>query len=102
MTQITRDRLQPALLDRLTDDDPYHRVEAEERRVMTKSQLRHAVLRDLSWLFNATQPLGKESDAYARVGERAKARRALDEALRLSPSFAGAAEARKVLASLGN
>ncbi|MDH0868352.1 type VI secretion system baseplate subunit TssE, partial [Mitsuaria sp. GD03876] len=58
------------LLDRLTDDDPYHRVEAEERRVMSKSQLRQAVLRDLSWLFNATQPLGKDSsETYARVGE---------------------------------
>ena len=69
MTQITRDRLQPALLDRLTDDDPFHRVEAEERRVMTKSQLRQAVLRDLGWLFNAIQPLGKATEAYARVGD---------------------------------
>ena len=69
MTQITRDRLQPALLDRLTDDDPFHRVEAEERRVMTKSQLRQAVLRDLGWLFNAIQPLGKACDPYARVGD---------------------------------
>ncbi|WP_416762557.1 type VI secretion system baseplate subunit TssE [Roseateles sp. So40a] len=69
MSQIHRDRLQPALLDRLTDDEPFHRVEAEDRRVMSKSQLRQAVLRDLGWLFNATQPLGKEADPYARVGE---------------------------------
>lgn len=69
MSQIHRDRLQPALLDRLTDEDPFDRVEAEERRVMTKSQLRQAVLRDLGWLFNAIQPLGRESDPYARVAE---------------------------------
>jgi type VI secretion system protein ImpF len=51
-----RDRLQPALLDRLTDDAPAQILEPEERRVMTKAQLRQAVLRDLGWLFNAMQP----------------------------------------------
>jgi type VI secretion system protein ImpF len=45
-----RDRLQPALLDRLIRD------EGEAARVISKSELRQAVLRDLSWLFNATQP----------------------------------------------
>jgi hypothetical protein len=40
-----RDRLQPALLDRLTDDAPQSRVEAEDTRVMSKTQLRQAVLR---------------------------------------------------------
>ena len=39
--------------------------------------------------------------AYSRTGDIAKARRALGEALRLSPSFAGADEARRTLASLG-
>jgi type VI secretion system protein ImpF len=52
-----RDRLQPALLDRLTDDAPTSVVEAEDRRVMSKASLRQAVIRDLGWLFNATQPL---------------------------------------------
>jgi type VI secretion system protein ImpF len=51
-----RDRLQPALLDRLTDDAPLQRQEAEAERVMSKTQLRAAVLRDLAWLFNAMQP----------------------------------------------
>jgi type VI secretion system protein ImpF len=57
---LPRDRLQPALLDRLTDDDPASRAESEDRRVMSKSQLRAAVLRDLGWLFNAVQPLGAD------------------------------------------
>ena len=49
-----QDRLQPALLDRLTDDDPGSRAEAPESRVINRSRLRELVLRDLAWLFNAT------------------------------------------------
>ncbi len=49
------DRLQPALLDRLRDDDPQSAVEAPEQRVLSRARLREAVLRDLSWLFNATR-----------------------------------------------
>jgi type VI secretion system protein ImpF len=63
-----RDRLQPALLDRLIDDAPAERREAEAQRVMTKAQLRQAVLRDLSWLFNATQPRDRISDTYPNLG----------------------------------
>lgn len=54
-----RDRLQPALLDRLTDLNPQSQVEADDSRVMNKSQIREAVLRDLSWLLNSVQPLSK-------------------------------------------
>ena len=56
MPELTpQERLQPALLDRLTDDDRDARHEPPERRVMTKRQLRQAVLRDLAWLFNTTR-----------------------------------------------
>jgi type VI secretion system protein ImpF len=56
MAELTpQERLQPALLDRLTDDEPDKLVEQRERRVMSKSRLREAVLRDLAWLFNATR-----------------------------------------------
>ena len=34
-----RDRLQPALLDRLTDEAPLSHVEAEDTRVMSKTCL---------------------------------------------------------------
>jgi type VI secretion system protein ImpF len=50
-----QERLQPSLLDRLTDDEPGKKVEAADKRVLTKAQLRQAVLRDLAWLLNATQ-----------------------------------------------
>jgi len=57
MAELTPlERLQPALLDRLCDDEPEKAVESRERRVLSRSQLREAVLRDLVWLFNATQP----------------------------------------------
>jgi len=54
MSVDVRNRLQPALLDRLTDEHPGERHEADDHRVMSKAQLRQAVLRDLAWLFNAT------------------------------------------------
>lgn len=56
MAELTpQDRLQPALLDRLTDDDPGKKQESREHRVLTKSQLRNAVMRDLTWLLNSVQ-----------------------------------------------
>lgn len=57
MSELPRpqDRLQPALLDRLTDDEPEKKHEPREARVISKSRLRQSVLRDLAWLFNATK-----------------------------------------------
>ena len=48
------DRLQPALLDRLTDDDPGD-TRRDRRRSAScrKRSCAQAVLRDLAWLFNA-------------------------------------------------
>jgi type VI secretion system protein ImpF len=51
---IAQERLQPSLLDRLIDEEPDKGIEADEQRVLTKSALRQAVLRDLAWLLNAT------------------------------------------------
>ncbi|MFM2119562.1 MAG: type secretion system lysozyme [Pseudomonadota bacterium] len=56
-----QDRLQPALLDRLTDDDVEVRSEGSEKRVIARQRLRELVLRDLAWLFNTTAP-GAEMD----------------------------------------
>jgi type VI secretion system protein ImpF len=54
-TTAPQDRLQPALLDRLTDEEPDKKVEPREARVLSKRKLRESVLRDLAWLLNATQ-----------------------------------------------
>lgn len=53
--EYSKDRLQPSLLDRLTDYRPDARTESPDERVLTHQQLRAAVLRDLSWLFSTTR-----------------------------------------------
>ena len=60
-----QERLQPALLDRLTDDEPDKQVEPRENRVLSKRKLRESVLRDLGWLFNSTR--FESRDALAKV-----------------------------------
>jgi type VI secretion system protein ImpF len=61
---LSRDRLYPSLLDRLLDDDPGKLTEPRENRTATLARLRENVLRDLNWLFNATQSsLDFEGDA---------------------------------------
>jgi len=50
-----QERLQPSLLDRLTDLESSTSKEPLEAKVLNKQQLRAAVLRDLSFLFNTTR-----------------------------------------------
>lgn len=50
---VHQERLQPSLLDRLVDRRPDKQVESREAGVLTTSQLRKAVHRDLAWLMNA-------------------------------------------------
>ncbi|MCB1909090.1 MAG: type VI secretion system baseplate subunit TssE [Rhodocyclaceae bacterium] len=65
---VPQDRLQPALLDRLTDNEPDKKQEPRERRVLTKNQLREAVLRDLTWLLNSVQmSAGEDLGPYPEV-----------------------------------
>jgi type VI secretion system protein ImpF len=52
---LSRDRLYPSLLDRLIDEEPGRATEPRENRSATLQRLRENVLRDLNWLFNATQ-----------------------------------------------
>lgn len=55
------ERLQPSLLDRLTDDEPESRVEPRRARVIDVDRLREILRRDLAWLLN-TAALGDEID----------------------------------------
>jgi type VI secretion system protein ImpF len=61
---IPLDRLQPCLLDRLTDEDPGNREESRNQRIVTIQRYKAGVLRDLEWLFNS---IGHYSDEM--VGE---------------------------------
>lgn len=69
MAELTpQERLQPSLLDRLTDDEPDKQQESRERRVLSMSKLRQCVLRDLNWLFNASNlARSEEADQYTYV-----------------------------------
>jgi len=59
MAESNRDRINPSLLDRLTDEAP---GAAGGRSSSTSlSELRRSVLRDLTWLFNTTQLFDAES-----------------------------------------
>lgn len=53
MAELTpSEKLQPCLLDRLTDDEPDKQQESRNQRVMSMQRYRQAVLRDLTWLLN--------------------------------------------------
>jgi len=47
------ERLQPSLLDRLTDEDPDNPSERRDDRVIDMRRLREIIARDLSWLLNS-------------------------------------------------
>jgi type VI secretion system protein ImpF len=66
MAESNRDRINPSLLDRLTDEAP---GAAGGRGGSTSlSELRKSVLRDLAWLFNTTQILDAETaEAWPQV-----------------------------------
>jgi len=55
MAELTpMERLQPCLLDRLTDEEPEAKQESRDRRVVSLKRYRDGVLRDLTWLFNSS------------------------------------------------
>jgi type VI secretion system protein ImpF len=61
MAELTPlEKLQPCLLDRLTDDDPGNREESRSQRVVSVQRYRRGVLRDMEWLFNASAHLPNE------------------------------------------
>ncbi|MFZ4791406.1 MAG: type VI secretion system baseplate subunit TssE [Candidatus Competibacteraceae bacterium] len=66
MAELTsKERLQPSLLDRLTDDEPDQQQESRDQRVLSTNRLRECVLRDLGWLFNSTRlPEREEVERY--------------------------------------
>jgi type VI secretion system protein ImpF len=54
------EKLQPCLLDRLTDDEPHEKEESRNQRVISIQKYKRGVLRDLDWLFNANAHLSNE------------------------------------------
>jgi type VI secretion system protein ImpF len=66
MAESNRDRINPSLLDRLTDEAPGERSKGGGS--VTLSELRRSVLRDLNWLFNTSQLLkAEEAESWPQV-----------------------------------
>jgi len=59
MAESNRDRINPSLLDRLTDEAPGNPAQRGGMSV-SLSELRRTVLRDLNWLFNTSQLMRPE------------------------------------------
>lgn len=93
----SRDRLQPSLLDRLIDQHPQDSRETVEARVLSRQQLRAAVLRDLSWLFNSTRP---EPDPSSELSDEAAMWQRHEHARRSVLNFGMPAFAGNTLSSL--
>lgn len=66
--RMISERLQPSLLDRLTDHDPSAKTERRDDRVIDIKTLREIIQRDLSWLLN-TANAGKliDNDRFPRA-----------------------------------
>jgi type VI secretion system protein ImpF len=67
---FSRDKLQPALIDRLLDNYPNRKApEPIEERIINRKDLRNSILRDLSWLLNTNSPLNTiDHNRYTQVG----------------------------------
>lgn len=64
---VSRNRLQPALLDRLTDLYPESALESREHRVISLRQLREGVLRDIRQLLNARRLYAASLAAHPEI-----------------------------------
>jgi type VI secretion system protein ImpF len=66
MADSNRDRINPSLLDRLTDEAPENAT--ARGGSLSLSELRRSVLRDLNWLFNSSQILhGAQAESWPQV-----------------------------------
>lgn len=66
------ERLQPSLLDRLTDDAPDEVQEGRDKRVIDVRRLREIIQRDLSWLLNTNNSEGIiDPDIYPNIATSA-------------------------------
>jgi type VI secretion system protein ImpF len=60
MAEATIEKIQPCLLDRLTDENPEAQKESRSERIVSMRRYRDGVLRDLAWLLNAKAHIAAE------------------------------------------
>lgn len=93
------ERLQPSLLDRLTDDAPTEKQETRAHRAIDLGRLREIIQRDLSWLLN-TNSLGSllDHERYPNV-----ARSVLNYGVReVAGEYSTSGRAEKIRKSIHN
>ncbi|HEX3623890.1 MAG TPA: GPW/gp25 family protein [Verrucomicrobiae bacterium] len=71
------EKLQPCLLDRLTDDEPDKKEESRNQRVISQSRYKRGVLRDLEWLFNSSAHLPEEGRKQFKLSDYPEAYRSV-------------------------
>ena len=71
---IVVEKLQPCLLDRLTDDEPKNAQESRAQRVISLQRYKQGVLRDLEWLFSASAHLAQEGKSEFSIDDFPDAR----------------------------
>jgi type VI secretion system protein ImpF len=74
---IVVEKLQPCLLDRLTDDEPKNSQESRTQRVISLQRYRQGVLRDLHWLFSASAHLRQEGQGTFSIEDYPEAFRSV-------------------------
>ncbi len=78
MAELTpTEKLQPCLLDRLTDDEPGKTEESRNQRVISLQRYKRGVLRDLEWLFNSSAHLPEEGKNKQRLADYPEAIRSV-------------------------
>jgi len=78
MAELTPlEKLQPCLLDRLTDDEPEKTEESRNQRIISLQRYKRGVLRDLEWLFNASAHLPVEGPQEFRLSDYPEAHRSV-------------------------
>lgn len=71
------ERIQPCLLDRLTDEDPGNTHETRLQRVVPLQRYKRGVLRDLEWLFNCSAHLREEGKSKFSIDKFEEAARSV-------------------------
>ncbi len=78
MPELTpAEKLQPCLLDRLTDDEPKVTEESRNQRVISTQRYKRGVLRDLEWLFNSSAHLPAEGKEQFKLSDYPEAYRSV-------------------------
>lgn len=78
MAELTPfEKLQPCLLDRLTDDEPKNQEESRNQRIISLARYKRGVLRDMEWLLNASAHLPAEAGERARFEDFPEAYRSV-------------------------